>query len=397
MLVIALFVIACVGVCSSTVFLGLALVGTAHARKQWRELETLQGHFPAVSVLKPLHGMEPQLERNLESFFAQEYAGEFELLFCARVEGDAGLTLARELGARYPRVRARYLVAGETPFTNAKVWSLAQMEEAAAHEVLVVTDSDVEVGRDYLRRLVQPFVDAQVGCVTCLYRGKPTGGLWSRLEGLGMSVEMTSGVVIANLLEGMRFALGPTMAMRREAVEQFGGFRVLGDFCSDDFLVGNWIAARGWRVVLSDYVIDHVIQNRSFADSIRHQTRWMRSTRFSRPKGHLGTGLTFAVPFGFLALACGVATGRPVLGLALFAWAVLSRVLQAAAVGWGMVRDKRAVSGAWMYPLRDLMGFYFWAASYASSRIVWRDQVYRLVEEGRMVLEESEKARSESA
>lgn len=381
--------LALVGVISSTVFLGLALAGVARFGRTRRSLHGHSTYAPSASIFKPLHGMEPQLERNLASFFEQEYSGEHEILFCARSESDPAWQLAREIAARFPAVPARFITSGEPRYVNAKVWSLEQMLVVAKHELLVVTDSDVEVGRDYLRRVLAPFAQPRVGCVTCLYRGKPTGGLWSRLEGLGMSVEMTSGVLIANLLEGMKFALGPTMVCRREAMAQIGGFGVFADYCSDDFLLGNLIAARGWEVVLSDYVIDHVIQNRSFAHSIAHQVRWMRSTRFSRPKGHFGTGLTFAVPFGLLACFVATFSGHKRVGIFLLAWTIVTRIFQSVVVGGGVVRDRRAVTWAWLYPLRDLMGLGFWAASYLSAKIVWRDQVYRLVKDGRMVSPET--------
>jgi ceramide glucosyltransferase len=183
----------------------------------------------------------------------------------------------------------------------------------------------------------------------------------------------------------MKFALGPTMIVRREALAQLGGFAVFADYCSDDFLLGNWIAERGWIVVLSDYVIDHVILNRSWADSLKHQVRWMKSTRFSRPKGHFGTGLTFAVPYGIVSLAAAYALGHPRWGWSLFAWSIASRILQSAMIGGIVVRDRRAVISSWLYPLRDLMGFFFWAASYANSKILWRDQTYTLVRDGKMV------------
>ncbi len=268
---------------------------------------------------------------------------------------------------------------------NAKVWSLALMQANAAHEIFVITDSDVEVGRGYLNAIMAPFREARVGCVTCLYRGKPAGGIWSRLEALGMSVEMTSGALIANLLEGMKFALGPTMVVRREALEEIGGFPALKDTPSDDFILGNQIAARGWTVLASHYAIDHVVLNRRFWASMQHHVRWMRGTRFSRPKGHLGTGLTFAMPYGLLGLAAAWALGASVAwGIALLGWAVVNRVLQSIIVGWTVVRDRRAVTFAWLYPLRDFMGFCFWAASYWSSRVVWRGEAFTLGEGGKM-------------
>jgi ceramide glucosyltransferase len=154
-----------------------------------------------------------------------------------------------------------------------------------------------------------------------------------------MSVEMTAGVLVANLLEGMQFVLGPTMAVRAECVQAMGGMGVMGDFCSDDFLLGNYVFQQGRKVVLSHHAIDHMILNSSFVDSMKHQARWMKSTRFSRPKGHFGTALTFSLPFGMLALGAGVASGSPGLGIGLLAWSVLTRWTIAWAAGRMVVRD----------------------------------------------------------
>jgi ceramide glucosyltransferase len=224
-----------------------------------------------------------------------------------------------------------------------------------------------------------------VGAMTCLYRGVAAeGGLWARLEAVGMSVEMTAGVLVANMLEGMQFVLGPTMAVRRECVEQMGGVGIFGDYCSDDYILGNEVFKQGRKVVLSPHAIDHMIINSGFADSLNHQVRWMKSTRFSRPKGHLGTALTFSVPFALLALIAALAMGRPTLGVALFAWSIVTRWVIAWAAGHKVVRDPSLLDLFVLYPIRDLMGFGFWAASYVSSKILWRGKIYKLLPGGRM-------------
>ena len=183
-----------------------------------------------------------------------------------------------------------------------------------------------------------------------------------------MSVEMTNGVLTANLLEGMKFALGPTMAVRRRSVEAMGGFGVLGPYCSDDFLLGEKVAAQGQTVLLSRHVIDHIILNLSFASSLRHQTRWMKSTRFSRPLGHFGTALTFSLPFGILSCLAAVALHRPILGLSLLAYSIVNRMVLAALVGSLAVQESHLLRAVVLYPLRDLLGFCCWAASYAEAR-----------------------------
>jgi ceramide glucosyltransferase len=391
MLAYLILIIAAIGTLSSTVFLVLALLGRARyhpdMRAQQHEDERLVaghgGNPPGVSVLKPVHGMEPRLRENLESFFRQQYP-HYELVFCARTRDDSALLLVDELAAQYPQVKINVLTCGEPTFPNAKVYSLTRMIEAAQHDILVISDSDVEVAPEYVREVSASLLDPATGVVTCLYRGLPAGGLWSRLEALGMSVEMTSGVLIANMLEGMKFALGPTMATRKDVITKIGGAAQLGDYCADDFVLGNLADAAGYKNKLSPHAIDHIVVNRDWAASWAHHVRWMKSTRFSRPKGHLGTGLTFAMPFGVLGLIGGLLAGNPWLGVGFVAWAVLNRMLQSVAIGWGVVKDPRALRDCWLYPLRDLLGFFVWIASYGDNLIDWRGEKYRLAWGGKM-------------
>jgi len=377
----ALLGIGIFGLITSTVFAGMVL---AAARYHLRGREAVSEFGPSLSLLKPVHGAEPGLEANLTTFFEQEYP-EYELLFCARSERDAGLEIARRVAERYPDVPVRFLSTGELRYINAKVHSLEVMAEAERYPILVISDSDVRVAPDYLWHVAAPFADAKVGAMTCLYRGVAAeGGLWARLEAVGMSVEMTAGVLVANMLEGMQFVLGPTMAVRRECVDAMGGMGMLGEYCADDYILGNEVFKQGRKVALSHHAIDHMIINAGLVDSLKHQVRWMKSTRFSRPKGHFGTALTFSMPFGLLALGAAVAMGRPVLGTALFAWGVVTRWAIAWAAGGRVVRDPSWFGLYVLYPVRDLMGFGFWAASYLSSEIVWRDKVYELLPRGKM-------------
>ncbi|HTZ89782.1 MAG TPA: glycosyltransferase [Alloacidobacterium sp.] len=373
------------GLISSTVFNLLVFAGAyrfAMARRKRRKLALTDFH-PPVSLLKPLHGDEPNLDAHIASFFEQDYPN-FEILFCARYASDAGLQTARRVAARYPAVPAKFLLTGEPAYINAKASSLEKMAAVAASDIFIISDSDVRVTPNYIRDVVAPFADERVGAVTCLYRGVADEGPWAKLEAAGMSIEMTSGVLAANMMEGMQFTLGPTMAVRRGCVDEMGGFGYLGPYCADDFVLGNQVTARGHEVVLSDHVIDHIVLNLSFNASVKHQVRWMKSTRFSRPKGHFGTSLTFAVPFGLLAGFAAWYLHRPYLALALIAYSIMARMAMAAVVGKVVVEERHLLRTILLYPLRDLLGFFYWAASYASSKILWRGRVYRLTEGGLM-------------
>lgn len=377
------------GLITSTVFTGMVLAALPQYLCQRREaLEKLASGepiTPPLSLLKPLHGAEPGLEAYLETFFEQDYP-EYEILFCARSADDAGLAIARRVAARHPGIQVRFLSTGGQPnWINAKAASMEHMLVASAHEILVISDSDVRVTPDYLRSVALPFADPTVGGITCLYRGVAAeGGIWARLEAVGMSVEMTAGVLVARNLEGMQFTLGPTMAFRKSTLHGMGGFAVTADYCADDFVLGNETFKRGETVVLSHHVIDHMVINASFWQSMLHQVRWMKSTRFSRPKGHFGTSLTFAMPFGLLGLAACIALGYPGWGAALFAWALVSRLAISIPVGRLVTQDRSWFGLLFLYPVRDFMGFLFWAASYGSSRIHWRGRIYRLLPGGKM-------------
>jgi ceramide glucosyltransferase len=385
----ALLALAIFGLFTSTVFAGMVLWAVpAYLRDRRKAMSAtgLQAAFtPPLSLLKPLHGAEPGLGEHLASFFEQDYP-TYEILFCAREANDAGLEIARRVAGRFPEIPVKFLsTGGQPPYINAKVASMELMEAHAAHDILIVSDSDVRVTPDYLRAVALPFADPQVGAVTCLYRGVAAqGGLWARLEAVGMSVEMSAGVLAAYLTEGIRFTLGPTMAFRRETIRRMGGFRVSADYCSDDFILGNETWKLGETVVLSHHAIDHIVLNLSFVSSMKHQARWMKSTRFSRPKGHFGTALTFSLPFGLLGLAVAAWMGHPWYGVALLAWAVATRLALSLVVGRGVVQDPSWLNLLVLYPIRDLMGFFFWISSYMSRKILWRGRVYELLPGGKM-------------
>ena len=383
-----LLTIAVFGLITSTVFAGMVLTAVPRFLRERRvaesELRKRTGFTPPLTLLKPLAGAEPDLEAHLASFFEQDYP-EFEILFCARQPNDAGLEIARRVAARYPHIPAKFMSTGEPPYINAKVASMELMEKAAAHDILVISDSDVRVTPDYLRAVALPFADEKVGGMCCPYRGIAAGGgLWARLEAVGMSVEMTAGVLVARMMEGMQFVLGPTMAFRRNAIQRMGGFKVTADYCADDFVLGNETHKLGQTVVLSHHAIDHIVINLSLMASLKHQVRWMKSTRFSRPKGHFGTALTFSIPFGILGLVAGLLLGHLWWGVALLLWAIASREALSITVGRMVVRDPSWFNLVVLYPVRDLMGFFFWAASYMGSKILWRGRMFQLLPGGKM-------------
>jgi ceramide glucosyltransferase len=384
-----LFGFAILGLGSSTIFLIMVLIAARrykHASRADRAVAeaTSDGSLPPVTIFKPIHGSEPRLEHNLASFFEQDYPS-FEIILGARDPANPAVEVAEHVCQQYRRVKSRIVFSGPPTWPNAKVFSLDKMMPLSSNDYFVISDSDVEVPRDFLRNVIPALLDPRIGLVTCPYRGVSAGDFWSSLEALGMSVEMPSGVFVADMLEGIRFALGPAVALRRDALKKIGGIAVTADYYSDDYELGNKIWAAGYKVIFSHAIVRHVLTPRSIPRTIGDQLRWMKSTRYSRPWGHLGSGLTYAMPFGALGFVAAWELGRLGLGVGLLAAAFLNRMVQSIAVGWGVIRDPRALFFCWLYPLRDFLGFFTWAGSFASRSFYWRGEMYRFSKGGRIV------------
>ena len=383
-----LLYLALAGSFTSTIYLGMTLWATSryltHAQAARKKVKSYpESDLPPVTIFKPVHGMEEQLAANLESFFQQDYP-RYEIIFGARDLNNPAAQVAEQVRAKYPRTPSRMILSGPPQWPSAKVFSLEKMIAASSNSYFIISDSDVRVAPDFLRNTVPPLLDPEAGMVTCMYRGIPAADFWSSLEALGLSVEMSSGVVVADMMEGMRFALGPAMAVRRDALEAIGGISAVRDYYSDDFELGNRVWQKGYNVVLSHYIVRNVLTSRSPLRTLGDQLRWMKSTRYSRPAGHAGTGLTYAVPFGLLGLIAGAALGNWRLGVGLFALACMNRMIQSVAVGWTVARDPRAIFLCWLYPVRDFVGFVAWILSYTSRDFYWRGEMYRFGKGGKI-------------
>ncbi len=379
----AVFWTALAGTVTSTIYCGMVLAGAARfARRRRREARGRGDFLPPVSVLKPLHGAEPDLEENLRGFFAFDYP-EYELLFCARHEDDAGLQIAKRIAAEHPEVTARFLTCGEPEFPNAKMWSIALLGEAARYETLITSDADARVTPDYLRSMVQELADPARELASCLYIGRTSGGFAAQLDAAGKSVEMSAGIFVADMVErGTHFALGVSMVLRRDAFLEAGGYRELGQYYAEDFVLGNRLAAKGYGLRMANYVVELRVLPQGWRASFSDQLRWMRSTRRSRPAGHLGSGLTYAVPFGMLGLAWGALAGHSLVGAAWLLAMCANRWLMAATVLWAL-GDDQAAQPALIYPLRDFLGFGVWVASYMGNRARYHGGAYSIGPDGR--------------
>jgi ceramide glucosyltransferase len=329
-----------------------------------------------ISILKPLAGLDLDLESNLRTFFQQDYP-VFEILLAVRGEDDPAAEVVARLQQEYPKVPSRLVITEEPPYPNAKVFSLERMLAAANNDLLVMSDSDIRVTPDLLRTVAAEFQDAHLGVATCPYRAVPGASFWSRLEATGMNTDFWGSALVARMLEGMRFAVGPTVAARRTVLQSIGGFERLKDYLAEDFVLGKFAAEAGHGVILSSYVVEHHIGSATLRQNVEHRLRWARSTRRSRPAGYVGQLFTMPLPLALLVWAA-LPAWWPVLPLtiivrAVAAYTVSARVLRAK-INWPLL------------PIEDLLGFCFWVAGFFGNTISWRGRRYRLFSDGRFEL-----------
>ena len=334
-----------------------------------------------VSILKPLRGTDPEMYESLRSHCLQDYP-EYEIIFGVSDPADPAMQLVERLKREFPQRAIRVMICAQNLGSNTKVSNLAQMLPQAKYEYILVNDSDIRVQSDYLRRVIAPLADPQVGLVTCLYRGVPNRTLGSRLESLGISTDFAAGVLAARQLEGgIRFGLGSTLAFRRRDLEAIGGFEALADYLADDYEIGRRIAQRGLLVKLSEVVVETFLPAYTLRQFVDHQLRWGRAVRDSRRWGYLGLVLTFGLPWAVLALVFSHGAS--------WTWALLAaatglRLAIALVVGWSVLRDRQGLGLLALLPLRDLVALLIWFASLVGHTVVWRGDSFRL-QNGRLV------------
>jgi ceramide glucosyltransferase len=327
---------------------------------------------PPVSILKPIRGLDREAYENYASFCRQDYP-EFEILFCVTDDQEAAIPIIRKLIADFPGRSIRLLVGSDPLGASDKVNKVCRMVREARNEIIIVSDSDVRVQPGFLRAVAGPFSDSAVGGVTCLYRGLTDGGFAANLEALGNSADFAPGVLVAWLLAGVNFMLGAVMATTKKHLTEIGGFESLVDYFCDDYELGNRIAARGHRVVLSSFPVDIVYPRETIGDAFRHQLRWNLSIRYSRPWGHLGLIFTQ----GFVGSIVGIFLAHSWLGTFVFtAGYCLLRYEMALGTGARGMQDGLVRQKLWMLPLRDAFAFVVWLASFFPQRIHWRDREF---------------------
>lgn len=339
-------------------------------------------HTPPVSILKPVKGVDGDSFENFASFCRQDYP-QYQIVFAAASAADPVIPIIERLMAAFPRVDISLVVDGAVHGANYKVCNLMHAYAKAKYPLLIVCDSDIRVESQYLRRVMGPFADPKVGLVTSLYRSSSVKGAGCAIEALGFCSEMVPNVMAAVKLEGLSFALGASMALRREALERIGGFESLVDYLADDYQLGNMIHKKGFRLELSPHFVESVMRgDEKVSEVMARQLRWGRTMRVSRPGGYLASGITLPFPAVLLALAV---SSFSAWGVAAAALLYLVRGSVAVSYSRSLVKDRLLPRWLWLLPLRDALSFGVWALSLAGSRVRWRGELFLLEKGGKIV------------
>lgn len=345
-----------------------------------RRRVAVTGEQPPVSVLKPLYGAEPGLAANLRSFIAQDYPS-MQIVFGVRGPADGALPVARSLIADHPGRDIALVVDSRVTGRNLKVANLVNMLPAARHDILVFADSDTRVGRDYLATVTAPLRDPAIGLVTCLYKGLPTGGLWSRLGALHINYGFLPSAILAEALGAGGGCFGATIALRRAVLERIGGLMVVRDELADDHRIGAAVRDAGLAIALSPYVVETLVTERTFKPLWRHELRWARTVRLMAPMGFAGSIVTHGVAIAALAV---IACRFSPVALGFLAISCLLRWAAAGTIAW---RLRLPTAGLWLLPLRDLLSFAVFVGSFFGRTVSWRDQLFRIEPSGRIIVE----------
>jgi ceramide glucosyltransferase len=335
---------------------------------------------PPVSILKPVRGLDPDAYDNFASFCLQDYP-EYEIVFCVGDRSDPVLPVIEKVIADFPKQSIRVLVGSGREATNDKVAKLARLSQEAKYEILVINDSDVRAEPDYLRKVVAPLADPKVGAVTCFYVSTDEKTLVQKLQTVGMYSDFYPGIVVAWQLDGIKFALGPTIATSKTRLAGFGGYEKIENRPADDLLVGRLIAEQGYEVKLIPYSVLTVADFQSLRDLFLKRLRWIVVMRHMRPWGHFGLIFTLGLPWSLAAIA--IAPSARVAAIFVAAYLGLRIVMTLQIASWGLKQHVSLLSLA-LIPVWDAMAFVIWLVSFTRSTIRWRDRDY-FIRDGELV------------
>jgi ceramide glucosyltransferase len=335
--------------------------------------------YPPVTILKPLCGVDKGTYTNLASFCQQDYP-QYQIIFSVRSSTDPSIEVVEKLIQQFPEIDISLVVKDHIIGANLKISNLANAVTTAKHDIFLIADSDIHVGSDYLQTVIQPLQDQKVGVVTCLYRSTAEG-IATILEAICTATDFQPSILVSKQLEGIKFALGSTIVIRKTTLAKIGGFAAVADYLADDYQLGYLPTQAGDKVVLSNYIVEHRLGHSSLLDSINRQIRWARCIRVSRPWGYAGLIFTFGTVSSLLLL---ITSSGSIFSWLVFSITLLMRLVMAWVIGVKLLNDQVTKKVFWLIPFADTVRFIIWCCGFFGNTIEWRGTRFKLVKNGKL-------------
>ncbi|WP_051289440.1 bacteriohopanetetrol glucosamine biosynthesis glycosyltransferase HpnI [Dolichospermum circinale] len=334
---------------------------------------------PPVTILKPLCGLDKGTYTNLASFCQQDYP-QYQIIFCVRSSTDTSIELVDQLKQQFPEIDITLVINDYVLGANLKISNLANAVTIAKYDILLIADSDIRVCSEYLKTVIQPLQDEKIGVVTCLYRSTAQG-IATMLEAICTATDFQPSILVSKQLEGIKFALGSTIVIRKTTLAKIGGFAAVADYLADDYQLGYLPTQAGYKIALSHYIVEHALGHSSLLDSINRQIRWARCIRVSRPWGYRGLVFTFGTISSLLLL---ITSSGSILSWSVVSITLFMRLIMAWIMGVKVLNDAVTKKFFWLIPFADIVRFIIWCCGFFGNTIEWRGTKFKLVKDGKL-------------
>jgi ceramide glucosyltransferase len=367
-------------------YLIFAIFAVEHFNLKRKNSETKTDFQPAVTILKPVYGLDPEMAENLRSFCQQDYPN-YQIIFGLHDKNDPALPVIKKIIKEFKEIDVSFIVDSKLHGANHKVSNLINMTPTAKHDYFLIADSDMRVPENYLSNVMAPFSDETIGAVTCLYSGSARGKIASSLNAMFINEWFFPSVLISKFLQPIKYCLGATMIVRRNIMNELGGFKALSSYLADDYMLGKLVTDLGYKIHLSNFIVENVVEEASIKDLIIHELRWARTLRRVEPLGYAFTFLTDTLVISFItAITIYLTTGNllwaslPVLLIFIARIVLHKRTSQ--------ITNSKSAGYIWMIPLRDVLSFYIRVISFTGNSIQWRNNSFNVDHAGQIHTEQ---------
>ena len=361
-------------------YLGFALIALEIFNSKRKKFSAPSDFQPPVTILKPVYGLDPEMLENLRSFCQQDYP-EYQIIFAVHDKKDLAIPLIEKVIKEFKDVDISYVVNSKIHGSNRKVSNLINSYPSAKHDYLIVADSDMRAPSDYISNVMPAFSDSEVGAVTCLYSGTAVGKIASSLNAMFINTWFLPSVLISKLLEPIKYCLGATMIVRRDLLEQIGGFKALSNYLADDYMLGKLVSDLGYKIHLSHFIVENIVEEKSMKDLIKHELRWARTLRRVEPIGYAFTFLTDTFVVSLIAAI------TIYLNTAKIDWALIP--ILAVTIGrlllhfrTASITGSRRAGSILLIPVRDILTFCIRVISFTGNSIEWRNNSFNVDQAG---------------